>query len=96
MVDIGLNVQSGPKIQPHNTDYKYSTQLAKTPDQASKVVKHQSLVRAIEIDLLDASTGAASGGLPGGLPTLPTGLPGTNAAAVHQLAGAHRARGCLR
>ncbi|MBE7189374.1 choice-of-anchor G family protein [Jatrophihabitans endophyticus] len=61
-VDIGLNVQSGPKIQPHNTKYKYSTQLKKTPDQATAVVHHQSLVRAVEIDLADASGQATGGG----------------------------------
>ena len=87
VADIGLNVQSGPKIQPHNITYKYTTQLSKTPDQATKVVKGQSLVRAIEIDLLDASAGAASGGLPSGLPT----LPGTSSVNARQLAGAHQA-----
>ena len=87
-VDIGLNVQSGPKIQPHNTQYKYTSKLAKTPDQATSVVKHQSLVRAIEIDLLDAAGSAGTGS---GLPTTLPSLPATNAVASHQLAGAHHA-----
>jgi len=55
LVDIGLNVQSGPGIQPHDATYPFTTKLDATPDQATAVVPNQTLVRAIEINVLAVS-----------------------------------------
>ena len=89
VVDIGLNVQSGPKIQPKETTYPFESNLNATPNQSTPVVAGQQLVRAVEIQLLNAATGAAGAGLPGvppvpGIPGLPTG----NSVNARQLAGA--------
>lgn len=56
VADIGLNVQSGPVVQPREKTYAFTTGLKATPDQATPVVAGQSLVRAIEIDLLNTGT----------------------------------------
>lgn len=80
VVDIGLNVQSGPGIEPRDTKYPFTTQLDATPDQATPVVKNQTLVRAIEIDVLSLAGLPAAGGTLPGLPSLPTaGTPSTGA-----------------
>ncbi|MEO9140127.1 MAG: choice-of-anchor G family protein, partial [Jatrophihabitans sp.] len=79
VVDIGLNVQSGPGIQPHDTTYPFATNLKATPSQNTPVVKNQTLVRAIEIQVLGGAGLGAAGkapGLPEGAPALPPGIPG--------------------
>src|SRR6202012_5689752 len=55
IVNIGLNVQAGPNHQPRDTKYPFTSALSDSPDQAHSPVDGQSLVRAIEIDLLDTS-----------------------------------------
>lgn len=52
VVAIGVNVESGPGKAANNSTYKFTSQLDPTPDQATPVVANQTLVRAIEIDLL--------------------------------------------
>jgi hypothetical protein len=52
VIDIGLNVQSGPGIQTPDSKYPFTTQLAATPKQGTPVVSGQTLVRAIEIHLI--------------------------------------------
>ncbi len=55
VVTIGLNVQHGPGIEPWEKKYPFSSDLNATPDQATGVVAHQTIVRALELDLLDTS-----------------------------------------
>jgi hypothetical protein len=57
VVAIGVNVESGPGKAADNSTYKFSSKLAPTPDQATPVVQNQTLVRAIEIDLLSGQLG---------------------------------------
>jgi hypothetical protein len=54
LIDIGINVESGPGIQAvqSNPDLLFTTALAKTPNQATPVVPNQTLVRALEIHLI--------------------------------------------
>lgn len=54
VIDIGINVESGPGIQAEQTDpaLKFETKLRATPNQATPVVANQTLVRALEINLL--------------------------------------------
>lgn len=61
LIDIGGNVESGPGSQPvqSDPDYLFNTKLAKTPDQATPVVTDQTLVRALEIDVLPAAGSGA-------------------------------------
>ena len=66
VIDIGLNVQSGPGIQKKETTYPFTTGLEATPNQATPVVAKQTMVRAIEVDVL-----SAAGGATGSLPALP-------------------------
>ena len=73
VADIGLNVQSGPGIQPHEKTYPFTTKLDATPDQATAVVKNQTLVRAVEVDVLSLSGLPAAGGTIPSLPSLPDG-----------------------
>ncbi|GAB2472842.1 choice-of-anchor G family protein [Jatrophihabitans fulvus] len=71
VVDIGLNVQSGPGIQPRDRQYPFESNLRATPAQNTAVVDGQTLARAIEIQLLDTSS-LPVGSLPaGGLGQLP-------------------------
>lgn len=49
---IGVNVESGPGKAADNPTYKFSSKLDATPDQATPVVENQTLVRALEIDVL--------------------------------------------
>jgi hypothetical protein len=60
LIDIGVNVESGPGIQPTQNDpaYRFTTKLAKTPNQATAVVPDQTLVRALEINVLPAAGGS--------------------------------------
>lgn len=62
LVDIGLNVQSGPGIEPREKTYDYDSNLDATPNQATEVVDGQTLVRAIEINILDVSAIPGTGG----------------------------------
>ncbi len=69
LIDIGINVESGPGIQKEQTDpsLKFDTGLKKTPNQNTPVVPNQTLIRALEINLLRVSgPPAPPGGLPGG------------------------------
>ncbi|MEP7021105.1 MAG: choice-of-anchor G family protein [Pseudonocardiales bacterium] len=54
VIDIGINVESGPGIQPEqsNPDFKFTTKLDKTPNQATPVVANQTLIRALEVNVL--------------------------------------------
>lgn len=52
LVDIGVNVQSGPGAGPSNTTFPFTSQLAATPNQSTPVVENQTLVRAIEVNLV--------------------------------------------
>ena len=56
LIDIGINVQSGPGIQPVQSDpaLLFTTALAKTPNQDTPVVANQTLIRALEIHLIGA------------------------------------------
>jgi hypothetical protein len=63
VIDIGVNVQSGPGIQTPDKTYPFETELDKTPKQGTTVVANQTLVRAIEIHLIGdpvATTGLAN------------------------------------
>jgi len=62
VIDIGINVESGPGIQAEQTNpaMTFTTKLAKTPNQATPVVASQTLIRALEINLLQ---GAGNGGV---------------------------------
>jgi hypothetical protein len=62
LIDIGVNVESGPGIQPGQPDpaFRFTTKLAKTPDQATPVVADQTLVRALEINLWPAAGGGGA------------------------------------
>jgi hypothetical protein len=62
LIDIGVNVESGPGIQPvqSNPAFRFTTKLAKTPNQATPVVADQTLVRALEINLLPAAGGSGA------------------------------------
>lgn len=64
LIDIGINVESGPGIQQEQTDpsLKFDTGLKKTPNQNTPVVPNQTLIRALEINLLRVS---GPPGLPG-------------------------------
>jgi hypothetical protein len=55
VLDIGVNIESGPGKAADNKDAPYTSKLKATPDQATAVVKGQTLVRAIEIDILNAA-----------------------------------------
>jgi hypothetical protein len=63
VLDIGVNVQSGPGKAANNASAPFTSQLAATPDQATDVIEGQTLVRALEIDLLDGAKSAS--GSPG-------------------------------
>jgi hypothetical protein len=54
LIDIGINVESGPGIQAvqSNPDFLFTSALAKTPNQATPVVANQTLIRALEINVL--------------------------------------------
>ncbi|PZS26903.1 MAG: hypothetical protein DLM58_19835 [Pseudonocardiales bacterium] len=77
IVDIGLNVQSGPGTQPHDASYPFTSGLKATPAQNTPVVANQTLVRALEINILSAAppvnnlAGAAAAA--GGVATLALG-----------------------
>ena len=80
LVDIGLNVQHGPGIQPHNSKYPFSSALAASPDQSRTPVQNQTLVRALEVQVLNASSSSLpsggaipTGGITGTLPGVPGG-----------------------
>lgn len=89
LVDIGLNVQSGPGKEPNDKTYPFESNLKATPAQNTPVVKDQTLVRAIEVQLLDVGGLPGAGGLlPGGIGELPIpGGIGTNSASTHKLTG---------
>ena len=55
VIDIGVNVESGPGKAADNKDAPYTSKLKATPDQATTPVDGQTLVRAIEIDILNAA-----------------------------------------
>lgn len=77
-------MESGPGIQREQSDpdLRFTTKLRKTPNQATPVVQNQTLIRALEINVLDTSSAAgnfsadklAAPALPGvpGPPGLPT------------------------
>jgi hypothetical protein len=52
LIDVGVNVQSGPGAGATNSTYPFTSQLKATPNQSTPVVKDQTLVRAIEINLV--------------------------------------------
>lgn len=62
LIDVGVNVESGPGVQPGQTNpaFRFTTKLAKTPNQATPVVADQTLVRALEINLLPAAGGSGA------------------------------------
>ncbi len=79
---IGVNVESGPGKAADNTEYPYTSALNATPNQNTPVVANQTLVRAIEIDVLAAAgadpvaslalgNAAAGPSTPGSTPTTP-------------------------
>ncbi len=77
LVDIGLNVQHGPGIQPKNTKYPFTSALSTSPDQSRTPVKNQTLVRALEVQLLNASSLPSGGAIPtGGITGTLPGVPG--------------------
>jgi hypothetical protein len=52
LIDIGVNVQSGPGAGPTNSAYPFTSQLKATANQSTPVVKNQTRVRALEINLV--------------------------------------------
>jgi hypothetical protein len=54
IIDIGVNVESGPGIQAvqSNPDLLFTSKLKATANQATAVVENQTLVRALEINVL--------------------------------------------
>jgi hypothetical protein len=85
LVDVGVNVQSGPGASATNPKYPYESGLAATVKQGDPALAgDQTLVRAIEIKVAGASSGglgALSGALPV-LPSLPAGIVAPLAAPV--------------
>ncbi|MEO8888925.1 MAG: hypothetical protein ABI429_06495, partial [Jatrophihabitantaceae bacterium] len=83
VIDIGLNVQSGPGIQARDDRYPFTSQLAATPKQGTPVVSGQTLVRAVEINLIGgraatvALANAAAGPSTAAAPTAVTDSPTT-------------------
>jgi hypothetical protein len=52
LIDVGVNVQSGPGAGATNSTYPFTSQLKATPNQSTAVVKDQTVVRAIEINMV--------------------------------------------
>lgn len=80
-IDIGVNVQ------PNGAHGSFSSALKATPDQATPVVSGQTVVRAIEIDLLPAAGSSPAATLALGNAAAGPSTPGTSTAAppvVHQ------------
>jgi hypothetical protein len=77
---IGVNVESGPGKAADNTTYKFSSKLAATPNQATPVVANQTLVRAIEIDLLGGQAAVLALGNAAAGPSSPAAPPTTTPA----------------
>lgn len=69
LLDIGVNVESGPGKQADNSKYLYTTALDPTVKQGDPSVgDNQLLIRAIEVKVAGAGSGGLSslgGGLPG-------------------------------
>ena len=78
VVAIGVNVESGPGKAADNTKYKFNSALAATPDQATPVVTDQTLVRAIEIDLLGGQVAGLALGNAAAGPSTPAVTPPTS------------------
>jgi hypothetical protein len=74
---IGVNVESGPGKAADSTQYKFTSALAPTPDQATPVVQNQTLVRAIEIDLLGGQLGVLALANAAAGPSTPAVIPPT-------------------
>lgn len=72
---IGVNVESGPGKAPDNPTYKFTSKLNATPDQATPVVSGQTLVRAIEIDLLGGQAAVLALGNAAAGPSSPAVAP---------------------
>jgi hypothetical protein len=60
LLDIGVNVQSGPGAGTTNTTYPFASHLKATADQAVSPVAGQTVIRAIEVDVLGAQVAAVS------------------------------------
>ena len=71
---IGVNVESGPGKAADNKVYPFTSKLDATPDQATPVVANQTLVRAIEIDVLQKAAVLALGNAAAG-PSTPAAAP---------------------
>lgn len=78
VVAIGVNVESGPGKAADNPTYRFTSQLKPTPDQATPVVANQTLVRALEIDVLGNAAVLALGNAAAG-PSSPAVAPPTSA-----------------
>ena len=74
-IDIGVNVQ------PNGARGTFSSALKATPDQATPVVRGQTVVRAIEIDLLPAAGSSPAGTLALGNAAAGPSTPGTSTGA---------------
>jgi hypothetical protein len=72
VVSIGVNVESGPGKAADNAKYPYASDLQATPDQATGVVQGQTLVRAIEVDLLGGQVASLALGNAAAGPSTPS------------------------
>lgn len=75
VVAIGVNVEHGPGKAADNATYKFTSKLDPTPDQATPVVANQTLVRAIEIDLLGGQAAVLALGNAAAGPSTPAVAP---------------------
>jgi hypothetical protein len=79
---IGVNVESGPGKAADNTKYKFTSALKPTPDQATPAVADQTLVRAIEIDVLGGQLAALALGNAAAGPSTPAVAPPSSSTPV--------------
>jgi hypothetical protein len=89
LIDIGVNVQPNGPAGP--SGFAYSDHLAATAKQGTPVVAGQTVVRAIEVNLLTGASGSAAAGNSGLLtlalgnaaagPSHPSAAPATTSAA---------------
>lgn len=89
LIDVGLNVQSGDgAMTPAHAGILFTTKLRKTPNQydadpngPDPVIAHQTLARALEVNLLPAAPGVTGGIATVALANVPAGPNAVTAAA---------------
>lgn len=80
VVAIGVNVESGPGKAADNSKYLFTSALKATPDQATPVVQNQTLVRALELDVLGGKVAALALGNAAAGPSSPAVAPPSSSA----------------